>query len=79
MRTGDGEALPQELLLAGSVVGAQSLELRLPLVELGQDLVLRVAPRTRTLLRVQQTLGHQLLLDPGLQGARVGNTGEGSS
>lgn len=64
---------PEQLLLPGSVVGAEGFELGLPLLQLRQDLVLRVPSLSRSLLWIQQPLGDQLLLDPSLQGTRVRN------
>lgn len=67
---------PQQLLLACSVLIAQGFELCLSPLQLGQDLVLGVSPLSGSLLRVQQPLSHQLLLDASLQRACVRNTGE---
>lgn len=66
---------PKELLLAGSVVCAQGFELSLSLLQLCQDLILRVPSRSGSLLRVQQPLCHQLFFDPCLQRTCMGNTG----
>lgn len=66
---------PEQLLLTGSVVSTQGFELCLSLLQLCQHLVLRVSSWSRSLLRVQQPLSHQLLFDPSLQRACVRNTG----
>ena len=60
---------PQQVVLLGAVVGTERLQLSLPLAQLRQDLVLRVL--CGAVLRFQQALGDQLLLDAALQGLSV--------
>ena len=56
-------------MLLGAIVGTERLQLSLPLAQLRQNLVLRVL--CGVVLRFQQALGDQLLLDAALQGLSV--------
>lgn len=53
-------------MLFGAVVGTERLQLGLPFAQLCEDLIFRVL--CGAVLRLQQTLGDQLLLDAALQG-----------
>lgn len=65
-------------MLLGAVVGTERFQLGLPFAQLRQNFVLRVL--CRAVLRFQQALGDQLLLDAALQGLGMWHTaGKGSA
>lgn len=67
---------PQQVVLLGAVVSAQGLQLGLAFAQLRKDLILRVL--RGAVLRLQEALGNQLLLDAALQRLSVRHAaGEG--
>lgn len=70
-----GYFLPEQLLFSFQVMRTESFQLGLSLLEFGQYLVFQVSPGALSLVRIEETLSYQLLLNPSLQRACVWNTG----